>query len=187
MNSRFSCREINGTLKMYEEKVWHWNNNQAGYITLYIPKDLDLREIEIDNGAGRVEVDGIFARKLDLSHGAGTIRIVNSNFDKVGIEGGAGKIEIASSVLNDMKLSAGVGKVKIDAELLGDNRIECGVGGVELLLKGSKEDYRITTEKGIGSIKIGGESISNDSTYGEGKNTIRVEGGVGSIHIDFED
>lgn len=171
---------------MHEEKVWSWNNNQEGYITLYIPKNMDLKELDIDNGAGRVEMDGIFARKLDLDHGAGTIKIVNSSFDKVDIDGGAGKIEIASSVLNDMRLSAGVGKVDIDAELLGNNRIECGVGGIDLLLKGSKEDYKITTEKGIGSIKIKGESISNDHTYGDGKNTIRVEGGIGSINIDFE-
>ncbi len=186
MKSKFYSKVINGRLKIYEEKIWHWNNNQSGYITLYLPEDMDLKELEIENGAGRVEIDGIFARKIDVKHGAGMIRISNSNFDKVEIAGGAGKIEIVSSVLNDMKLSAGVGNVKIEAELIGDNRIECGVGGVDILLKGKKEDYRILAEKGIGSLKVEGDSISNESTYGNGTNQIRVTGGIGSININFE-
>ena len=38
-------------------------------------------------------------------------------------------------------------------------------------------------EKGIGSITINNESISNDSYYGNGSNHIEIESGVGSINI----
>ena len=178
MKSKFSSKIINGTLKIYEEKIWHWNNNQAGYITLYIPEDMNLKEIDIDNGAGRVVIDSINVREIDLDHGAGAIEIVNSKFDKADINGGAGKIEIKSSVLNNVELSAGVGRVSIEAEITGDSKIECGVGGV---------DDKIVAEKGIGSLKIEGKSISDEHTYGVGRNRIRVEGGVGSINIDFDD
>ncbi|MCI9366381.1 MAG: DUF4097 domain-containing protein [Clostridia bacterium] len=187
MKSKFSSKIINGTLKIYEEKIWHWNNNQAGYITLYIPEDMNLKEIDIDNGAGRVVIDSINVREIDLDHGAGAIEIVNSKFDKADINGGAGKIEIKSSVLNNVELSAGVGRVSIEAEITGDSKIECGVGGVDVVLNGEKEDYKIVAEKGIGSLKIEGKSISDEHTYGVGRNRIRVEGGVGSINIDFDD
>lgn len=186
MKSRFASFVRNGELKIQEEKIWSWNNNPAGHITLYIPEDMDLKELDIDNGAGKVEINGINARKIDLDHGAGVIEISNSKFDKADIDGGAGRIDIASSVLNNMKLNAGVGKVTIKSEITGDSTIDCGVGGVDLLLKGSKEDYKITAEKGIGNLKIEGKSISNEETYGEGRNRIKVEGGIGSIDINFE-
>lgn len=58
---------------------------------------------------------------------------------------------------------------------------------MDITLKGDKENYKIVGEKGIGSLKIDGKSQSgSNSTYGSGNNVIKVDGGVGSINIDFE-
>jgi len=186
MKSNFSSKVKDGKLKIEEHKIWSWNNNPSGYIIIYIPQDINLEELDIDTGAGQTEIDSVSAEKLNLDHGAGYVRISNSNFDAANIEGGAGKIEVISSSLNDLKLDAGVGKTEIEAEITGNSRINCGVGEVSIILEGNKEDYKIRAERGIGSLKIAGESISNDEIYGNGKNSIRVEGGIGSINIDFE-
>ncbi len=41
-------------------------------------------------------------------------------------------------------------------------------------------------DKGIGTIKIDGREIANQVIYGDGQNYIEVDGGIGSININFE-
>ena len=44
------------------------------------------------------------------------------------------------------------------------------------------ENYKIKIEKGLGTVKINNDSVKN-GIYGEGTNSIEIDGGVGSINI----
>lgn len=186
MKSRVNSKIHNGTLKIEEHKKWFWKDGFSGYITLYIPKDINLKELDIDSGAGKIEINNIYSNIFELEHGAGAITISNSQFDKTEINGGAGEFKVLSSRLNDLDLAAGVGRAVIEAEITGRSKIECGIGEIDIKLIGSEEDYKIIAENGIGSLKIKGNSVSNEKTYGDGRNVIEVEGGIGSIKVDFE-
>ena len=41
-------------------------------------------------------------------------------------------------------------------------------------------------EKGIGEVRVDGSLIDNDSIVGNGNNYIRIEGGIGSIKVNYE-
>lgn len=178
-------REVNGTLKIEEKSNWFWNKKRLENIVIYIPEQTKLSKIDIDTGGGEIKIDGIYAKAFDIDHGAGRLEISNSIFDEVDIDGGAGETEILDCILNDFKLSAGVGRVKITGEIKGNSEIECGIGELDVSLKGNKEDYKIMAEKGLGSIRIDKIEQGNDTIFGSGKNIIKLEGGIGSIEIDF--
>lgn len=57
---------------------------------------------------------------------------------------------------------------------------------MDITLNGDKENYKILGDKGIGSLKIDGISQGDNIAYGSGDSVIKVDGGVGSINIDFE-
>ena len=48
-----------------------------------------------------------------------------------------------------------------------------------------KDDYCIILDKGLGNATINGKNMSDDTTYGTGENKLDIDGGVGSIQIDF--
>ena len=48
-----------------------------------------------------------------------------------------------------------------------------------------KDDYFITLDKGLGNATINGKNMSGDTTYGTGENKLDIDGGLGSIQIDF--
>lgn len=77
--------------------------------------------------------------------------------------------------------------MELDAEITGNSKIGCGVGATNVVLRGNRDDYRIRAEKGIGAICIGGDIYNSSDTkeYGNGKNYLEVEGGIGRIDIDF--
>lgn len=90
--------------------------------------------------------------------GHGKLNIENSNFERTKINAGAGETVINESRLNDLKLEAGVGRIEINGDITGESKIECGIGAVEIVLSQSEENYKILAEKGVGSLKIKGNS-----------------------------
>ena len=87
-------------------------------------------------------------------------------------------------VFEDAAISAGAGKVSVDT--FSANVLSLDLGDAELTLLGKKDDYRIEVDKGVGGATLDGKVLSDDSIWGGGANRIDVDGGVGSIHIRFE-
>ena len=187
LNNRFSSKLQNGTLKIEEENTWFWNTNSvSGEIIVSVPDDTILRKLEIDAGAGKIEISNIEVEQLDIDQGAGVLEIKNGTFQRTDIDGGAGETIIKDTSFHNLKLNAGVGAISIKAEMTGKSEIECGVGDTDLTLLGKEEDYTVLAEKGLGNIQINGTNQGNHTRYGSGENQIKIEGGIGNITIDFE-
>ena len=178
--------EKNGILKIKEKNFWLWNTHASSRITVYVPKNINLNTIRIDAGAGTIYMDQINSDILDINQGAGILTITNCKFLKTNIDGGVGEIKVTSSLLNQLDLEAGASKMNIEAQISGASKIECGVGTVFLSLLGNEKDYRISVEKGLGNILINHKEYKNNIVYGNGKNILKIEGGVGSIDVQFK-
>ncbi len=156
-------------------------------ITILIPKDFSFTNVSIHNGAGKVTIEQLIADNFDLDVGAGKISISNlvAN-NQARIDTGASKTAFENVNIHNLHLNTGVGSVQLNGKLSGVNEIDAGVGTLKIKLSGSLEDYKIKVDKGIGTCKIDGSSVSDNTYYGNGENIIVLDGGVGSIHVDFE-
>ena len=161
-------------------------NGQAK-VTIYIPKDLILENVEINAGAGNVNIEALSTKKLKIDAGAGNIDGKNIMASEVKLDGGVGEITLEQVDLTKVDIDCGVGNVNLQGIMNGKCKIDCGVGEVELKLKGSTDDYNLNIEKGLGSVYINGEKYSdlnwNNITA---PNSLDIDGGVGDIDIDFE-
>ena len=157
-------------------------------LIIEIPKEHQFKTLEVETGAGKINIEDLTIANLDIEHGAGTLYLKNiETTKKTKIEGGAGKITIDDSILNNLSLELGTGTFKYTGTIIGSSNIECGVGETTINLNAPKEDYQLHLEKGIGSITVGNKTVSNDTTIGDGDNEISIEGGIGSININFEE
>ena len=132
-------------------------------IVVTIPTDMVFDKVYISVSSGTLNIDYLSSFILD-------------------IETGAGKVNISGNI-NNLEAEVGAGEFKFSGTLKGKSKIESGVGKVSVDLIDSISNYNFEIEKGIGSITINNESISNDSYYGNGSNHIEIESGVGSINI----
>ena len=185
-NSNVNFNKDGQKLEIKEKKRnWFSNNNEE--IIIYIPENMEFQKIDISGGAGKINIENLNVQKLEFELGAGEAKIENLNVSKnCNLENGAGKISILSGTINDLDLDMGIGKIEIFASLIGKNNIDAGVGNLNLNLKGNKEDYKIKVDKGIGNIKVNSERLSNNQLYGNGKNYIDIDGGIGNINVEFE-
>lgn len=176
----------NGKLTIRESGKSWFSLGFDGAVTLTVPEDCVLEDVQISTGAGEVNVEGLTAREVELSLGAGKAELQGlTALDSGKLKGGAGKITLENAALHNFRLELGVGTLDFSGSLTGTGTLDCGVGSVEMHLAGSQEDYTFSVEKGLGKISIADHSASDGEVVGSGSNALTVSGGIGSIRIDF--
>lgn len=184
-NKYINSKEENNKLYITEKKH-NWINNKNSDLIIYVPINFVFDGVSITTGAGKVNIDTLSAKQLDLELGAGRVDINELRvIDNTKIEGGAGAVTIKNGNMNNLDLDMGVGSLSLTSKLTGNNKIDSGVGQMSLNLLGSLNDYEITLDKGLGSATIDGKKMENDTVYGTGINELDIDGGVGSIYINF--
>ena len=182
-----SVSEKDGVLTIVDEEKKNYNDSDA-MLTLYVPNGTVFDEVDITTGAAKMTVGTLSANSLELKLGAGDVRIESLNASSdADIEGGVGQITIASGTLNDLTLEMGMGELNLTAAVLGDSDLKFGVGESNVTLIGSKDDYKVDIEKGLGSITVDGKTVTDYGSCGNGQNHIEIEGGVGAVNLKYQD
>ena len=187
-NENISFNQNNKTIQIKEKQnSWFIDNNKRELV-VYIPENILFDNVKINAGAGKIKIENIDTQKLSLELGAGetTIENLKATLD-CKIKSGAGKVSILNGYISELDLDLGVGKFSMTSAIKGNSKIKAGIGSLNLNVLGSKNDYTIKASKGIGSIDIDGLNVSDNYAYGNGENTINIEGGIGSINVDFSD
>ena len=137
------------------------------------------------NGKLIIEENG--KKWFGVEHGGSLLITIpeDTTFKGVEIDAGAGNITIDCASLHNLDLDMGVGELNLTAKLTGLCDIDFGVGEADVILLGSENDYRICLNKGIGKATLEGESMKNDTYYGDGANLLEMDGGIGTVTIDF--
>ncbi len=181
-----SVSEKDGVLTIVDEEK-NYNDSDA-MLTLYVPNDMVFDEVDITTGAAKMTVGTLSANSLKLKLGAGDVQIESLNASSdADIEGGVGQITIASGTLNDLTLKMGMGELNLSAAVLGESDLKFGVGESNVTLIGSKDDYKVDIEKGLGSITVDGKTVTDYGSSGNGQNHIEIEGGIGAINLKFQE
>ena len=182
-----TVEDKNGVLTIKETKKFGVTYTGA-VLTLYVPADTVFEKADITTGAGRLTVDHLSAGTMNFELGAGEVKIDTLiATTAVNIEGGAGKITISGGALHNLDLDMGVGQLNLTSALTGNCQLDLGVGESNITLIGSKENYKLDLEKGLGNISIDGVNVSDYGSSGNGTNKVEINGGVGSINVRFED
>lgn len=177
----------NSIVKIKSDKTfsWHLSNSSRGTIIIYLPNEFNISELDLNLGAGKIDIDKIFVETLLMDLGAGTMTAKEINvYEKAAINGGAGNININSGTINNLNLKLGAGNASIQSDLTGSNTLTTGVGRLNLGLSRSKDNYRFDINKGLGNIILNDFDVSEDTLIGDGETKIKINGAVGNIIIN---
>lgn len=177
----------NATSLVIEEKFRGIFSSKVGTLIVYVPESYVFNEVSIETGVGNVEINDLTTRKLEFDFGAGKSNINNLNvLNEASLNGGAGSINISDSFINNLDLDVGVGTFNLSSVLTGVSDIDAGVGKLTINVLDILDNYRVSIDKGIGSATLNGNTMNNNTIYGTGSNVITIDGGVGSIAINFQ-
>ena len=179
--------ENSGLLTIQETKKFTGTYNGA-VLTVYVPAGTVFDNVNLTTGAGRLTIGNLSSGTLDFELGAGDVSVDSLVATKsADIEGGAGRITIVGGALKDLDLDMGVGQLNLTSALTGNCQLDLDVGESNITLLGSKEDYKLDLEKGLGNISVDGVNVSDYGSSGNGTNKVEINGGVGSINVEFKE
>lgn len=181
--------EVNGDTLRIQEKNGGWFEQEGGgELVITLPATQAFKKVDIDAGAGKVDIAALTADHFSLDIGAGDVHIGTLHAtDDAAVNGGAGKITIDNGSVADFDLDMGVGQFTAAVALSGDCDIDCGVGQMQLTLLGAPDDYCIKLDKGIGLATVDGNALADGATYGDGSTIIDIDGGVGAVKVEFKE
>ncbi len=180
-SNKIKVNEVNGKLEIIDKSNKMIKDKE---VTITIPNNYNFREVKIDLGAGETVIDKLSALIIDIEMDAGKLTINDIEaVNSMDIDGSAGEILILNCKVNNLDLDMGVGKSSVHGLITGKSKIDAGVGQLNINLLGTLEDYKFKVNKGIGSIKLNGNGLEDNSINGNGVNLIDIEGGVGEINI----
>ena len=155
-------------------------------LTIYVPADAVFENVSITTGAGRLTVEQLTSGTLDFELGAGDVSIISLIATKAAeIDGGAGRITIADGSVQNLNLSMGVGQLNLTSALTGVCQLDLGIGQSDITLLGAKDDYKLEIEKGVGTVIVDGETVTNHESSGTGANNVELNGGIGTVSVRF--
>ena len=180
-------KENAGLLTIQETKKFTGAYKGAA-LTVNVPAGTVFDNVNLTTGAGRLTIGKLSSGMLDFELGAGDVSIDSLVATKsADIDGGAGRITITNGTLKDLDLDMGVGQLNLTSALTGNCQLDLGVGESNITLIGRKEDYKLDLEKGLGSISVDGVNVSDYGSSGNGTNKVEINGGVGSINVEFKE
>ena len=170
-NANIICKQNYQNLQIKENVNSFIGKSSGGDLVVYVPQNLNFEMVKINTGAGKVDIENLNTKELELEIGAGETQIKNLNVEKqCKIDGGAGKVTILSGIINNLDLDMGIGETNLFTTLNGKNDIDAGIGSLNITLFGDKNNYKIKTDKGIGSIKVDEMNMQDNQIWGNGEN-----------------
>lgn len=145
-----------------------FHKGSIGKITVHVPKDYKFKDVELECGAGTINMDMVQADSIDLQLGAGEIVVQKMATGSLDIECGAGSVDISGSVKGNADIECSMGEVSLNVEQeekYYNYDIECSMGEVKL----NNDSY-----SGIGVEKY----IDNSSKY-----EMSIECSMGQINV----
>ncbi|MDL2225235.1 DUF4097 domain-containing protein [Eubacteriales bacterium OttesenSCG-928-M02] len=177
----------NGTLivKNKANNFLNWGADETRTV-ITLPRDVVLEKADISLGAGKGQVEQLLAKELYIDTGAGSFRGSHLYGERVDITGGVGEVRLEDVDFANLKLECGVGALYLSGRVKGNSKVESGVGEARLALTGSRADYRLKLDVGIGEIRVDGEKLS-DGTHGAetAAHFLAIDGGIGAVILDF--
>lgn len=182
------------TLDIIDERdITNYSRLKAVQIVLEVPKDHCFSDVELEIGAGSVNIDRLETMSMDLEGGIGSMEVQQLIVhEKLDAQMGVGNLLIRQAQLGASDIRCGIGSVELKScELTDDADITGGVGEVRIALAAEKEDYNYELRGGIGELILFGTnygSLDTDTDIDNGAQyTISLKSGIGKIELDQAD
>lgn len=199
------------TLKLVDKhrntKVWDFDMKNVPRIKLYLPKDIQLEDadlemgvsyfssipleaekITLNAGAGECTIEGFTAEKADVIVGAGSVNIEDLKAEDLTLDVGAGELIVENFQVEDsVDISMGMGNAELNGLLNGDMNLDCGMGSAVINLDGFYTDYNYTISCGMGNVSVGDSNIQSGDQHinNNADYKMDIDCGMGNAEISF--
>lgn len=208
----FVAKVEKGTLVVaYTKQQWSFSSWLKGdnniEITITIPENFRADKAQIDNGSGKVVIDGLRADSISFNNGSGRMEAEEINCENMELASGSGAVIIKQAAVTDsIEIDSGSGSISLEAvetkgldfdggsgdfelsgRVDGNLNIDSGSGRTTLSLQNARSEYNIEADVGSGAFWLDGDKKKDDYVErNQGSEyEIEIRSGSGRVSIEF--
>ena len=163
-------------------------------ITITVPKDAQLKEIDVASSMGNIEMDDLICQKVEAECSLGNNTVNNLQAEEIELSNSLGNITTQNlTVEKEAKFSASTGNIDADGTFHGNVEVSVDLGNARLIVRGaSRNDYELEASSDMGNLvidgdKMDGEMMGADFQLENGQDRkIQIDSSVGDVEITFE-
>lgn len=141
-------------------------NNVDSRVVVTVPEGWTLERVDIKNGLGGIDVDGLEADEITAKLGMGAFEGVHLTAGELDVYNGMGNISLRGPIATRTELETGMGSIDIDTD---SPLASCA--------------YDL--ESDMGGIRIDGTTYTTPQSKTEGELSLTARNGMGDITVDF--
>lgn len=165
--------------------------DNSGKIVLYVPAAYQFEKVDVELGAGLLQMDVLTADEVDFEVGAGQITMNFLRANDCKFEVGMGEILVDDMQVTNVKAEVGMGHLMMSGSVFGDLKGECAMGSMEVYLSGREEDFDYTFTAAMGNVTVDGRDYSGLAQEKKVNNgadkEIKMECLMGNVLVEFEE
>lgn len=187
---KFQAYESGGTIYIKSNrKTRIWDEIEKCSVTLYIPENYVFSKVEMELGAGLMELGTLSGQEMKLEVGAGQITADYLESGNLDISVGAGEVIVNDMSVTELSSSVGAGHFYAAGTVNGNIDAECAMGSLELDLNAAEEDFDYSVECVAGAVEVGNNSYSGLASERNWSNNagrnMELECSMGQIVVSF--
>lgn len=159
-------------------------------ITLVLPAGMSFDEVDVEVGAGVMEIYDLMVKELDADVGAGELSLKDIEARELSTEIGAGRLSAENVSTKDADIAVSMGECVYKGTISENLDAECDMGNMEFYLSGTEKDHNYDIECAAGNIDMGSYSFTALAAEREidngARGTFDISCNMGNITVCFE-
>lgn len=199
----------NGKLKVWSTSVpsvgVNFGKNYGGTVTVYLPEDVRLKEVDVTTALGDISMTSFRADKMEVLADLGDVSLYDATVGEGSMTLSLGDLQISGVTARDLTLDlslgdltatrlttensldieSSMGLVDVNGSLSGNTEISSSMGDVDLSTDLPEEDYGWDLDVSMGDIYIDGVEQKHSVSRSGGTHFLEIDSDMGDISLYF--
>ncbi len=167
LEPRYSLKDGHLKITQSVRSFNFWNSGyRGGRLKVSIPDDAVLKNTEIDNSAGNIDIRDLRSEETVINTSAGDIEIKDSELGRTDIDTSAGNVKAENSSFTDLNIDASMGDISVSTPQ-------------------DLSDYSFKMDCSLGDIRLNGQKFGNSyECTGKTDCSVEIDSSLGDIEIN---
>lgn len=160
-----------------------WNLDELkSDLTLTVPENVSLEELEIELDCGNIAVKGVKSRKTEIIAACGNIELKKADLGELEVEADCGNVDMEEVTASEAVLQADLGRVAVLEGSTDRLYVKADCGQIDC--RRIKAD-RVELDADCGSIEVSGDFSSLKADCDLGSITVDTDRSEGEVSLDL--
>ncbi len=176
-----------GTLTIRQRTYWNQRGSSNAYcsLTLTIPEQTSMDEIDVHTALGSIRLEGITASTCGLQSNMGNCIVKKCIFDQTDLMTNMGEITVSDTDLGGTEVNNDMGEIDIEDCTFDGLEIMASLGSVQVDAAHALDGYEIELDADLGSVHVNNRNEGTRYHQSGDAGKLSVDTSMGSIRLSY--